>query len=65
MPYLSIFHQKSLIWLFLGKNLKKPIAKFEIDTFKFVNLQNFTKKNEKCLTLAPKMPSLCIFALEF
>ena len=50
--HLSIFHQKSLIWLFFGKNFKKAIFKFEIQTFKFVNLQNFTKKT--------KMPEFCM-----
>ena len=64
MPFLGIFHQECLIWVFLGKNFKKTIVRFEISTLKFVYLQNFTKK-EKCLNLGPKMSDLCIFELEF
>ena len=64
MPFLGIFHQECLIWVFLGKNFKKTIVRFEISTLKFVYLQNFTKK-QKCLNLGPKMPDLCIFGLEF
>ena len=30
MPYLSIFDQKCLIWVFLGKNFKRAIVIFEI-----------------------------------
>ena len=36
MPYLSIFEQKWLISLFLGKNVKKTIVIFEINTLKLV-----------------------------
>ena len=64
MPYLGIFDKECLIWVFLGKNFKKTIVRFEISTLKFVYLQNFTKK-EKCLNLGPKMSDLCIFELEF
>ena len=64
MPYLSIFHPKCLISVFLGKHFKKNIVRFEISTLKFVYLQNFTKK-QKCLNLGPKMPDLCILGLEF
>ena len=63
-PYLGIFDQKCLIWVFLGKNFKKPIAIFEISALKLVYLQNFTKK-QRYLNLGPKMPALCIFGLEF
>ena len=58
------FDQKCLIWVFLGKNFKKPFAIFEISTLKFVYLQNFTKK-QRYLNLGPKLPALCIFGLEF
>ena len=64
MSYLGIFDQKCLNWVFLGKDFKKTIVRFEISTLKFVYLQNFTKK-EKCLNLGPKMSDLCIFGLEF
>ena len=64
MSCLGIFDQKCLNWVFLGKDLKKTIVRFEISTLKFVYLQNFTKK-EKCLNLGPKMSDLCIFELEF
>ena len=64
ISYLGIFDQKCLNWVFLGKDLKKTIVRFEISTLKFVYLQNFTKK-EKCLNLGPKMSDLCIFGLEF
>ena len=64
MSYLGIFDQKCLNWVFLGKDFKKTIVRFEISTLKFVYLQNFTKK-EKCLNLGPKMSDLCIFELEF
>ena len=48
-----------------GQELKKkPIAIFEINTLKFVNLQNFTKK-QKCLNLVQKIPDLGVFGLEF
>ena len=56
MPFLGIFDPKCLIWVFLGKNLKKTIVIFEISTLKCVYLQNFTKKkqnayiwDQKCL----------------
>ena len=49
MPFLSIFDQKCLIWVFLGKNLKKTIVIFEISTLKF----------------HPKILDLCISGLEF
>ena len=64
ISYLGIFDQKCLNWVFLGKDLKKTIVRFEISTLKFVYLQNFTKR-EKCLNLGPKMSDLCIFGLEF
>ena len=64
MSYLGIFDQKCLNWVFLGKDFKKTIVRFEISTLKFVYLQNFTKK-EKCLNLGPKMSDLCIFELEY
>ena len=64
MSYLGIFDQKCLNWVFLGKDFKRTIVRFEISTLKFVYLQNFTKK-EKCLNLGPKMSDLCIFELEF
>ena len=43
---------------------KKPIAIFEINTLKFVNLQNFTKK-QKCLNLVQKISDFGVFGLEF
>ena len=64
MPYLGIFDKECLIWVFLGKNFKKTIVRFEISTLKFVYLQNFTKK-QKCLNLGPKTPDLGNFGLEF
>ena len=44
MPYLGIFDPKCLIWVFLNKNFRKAIVIFEINTIKFVYLQNFRKK---------------------
>ena len=64
MPFLGIFHQECLIWVFLGKNFKKTIVRFEISTLKFVYLQNFTKK-QKRLNLGQKMPDVGILGLEF
>ena len=64
MPYLGIFDQKDLIWVYLGKSFKKTIFIFETSTLKFVYLQNFTKK-QKCLNLGPKVLYLGIFGLEF
>ena len=64
MPYLGIFDQKWLIWVFSGTVFRKTIVIFEISTLKFVYLQNFPKK-QKCLNLGPKMPDLGIFGLEF
>ena len=46
MPYLGIFDQKCLIWVFLGKKFKKAIVVFEISSLKFVYLQNFMKKKK-------------------
>ena len=63
MPYLGIFKQNCLIWVFLGKNCRKTVVIFKISTLKFVYLQNFTKK--KCLNLGPKMPDLGILGPEF
>ena len=54
MPYLGIF---------VKEFEKKTIFLFEINTFKFVDLQNFMKK-QKCLNFRPKMPDLGIFDLE-
>ena len=65
MPYLGIFDQKCLILVFSGKIFRKTIVIFEISTLEFVNLQNFTKKKQKCLNLGPKMPHLGIFGVEF
>ena len=59
MPYLGIFDQKWLIWVFSGTVFRKTIVIFEISTLKFVYLQNFTKK-QKCLISGPKMPDLGI-----
>ena len=64
MPCLSIFDSKCLFWVFLGKNFRKTIVRSEIDTLKFVYLQNF-KKKQKCLNSGPKLPALGIFGLEF
>ena len=36
MPYLGIFDQRCLIWVFLGKNFKNAIVIFQISTLKFV-----------------------------
>ena len=36
MPYLDIFEKTCLIWVFLGKNFKKTIVVFEINTLDFV-----------------------------
>ena len=55
MPYFGIFDQKCHSLVFLGKNFNF-IVTFEISTFKFVYLQNFTRK-QKCLNLGPKMPN--------
>ena len=60
IPYLGLFDPKCLIWVFLGRILKKTIVIFEISTFKFVWLQNFAKK-QKCRNLGPKLPYLGIF----
>ena len=43
ISYLGIFDQKCLNWVFLGKDLKKTIVRFEISTLKFVYLQKFGK----------------------
>ena len=43
MPYLGIFDQKCVIWVFLGKIFRKTIVTFEITTLKFVYLQKFGK----------------------
>ena len=64
ITYLSIFDQKCLIWVFLGKNFKTTIVIFEISTLKFFSFQNFTKK-QKCLNLGSEMPALSILGLEF
>ena len=53
-----------LFGYFWAWNLKKTIVRFEISTFKYVYLQNITKK-QKCLNFGPKMPDLCIFGLKF
>ena len=63
MPYLGIFDQKDLIWVYLGKSFKKTIFIFETSTLKFVYLQNFTKK-QKCLNLGPKLSDLGILTVE-
>ena len=42
MPYLGIFDQKCLIWLFLGKIFRKTIVIFEISTLKFVKNDSLT-----------------------
>ena len=63
MSYLVIFDQKCIIWVFLRKNFRKTIVIFEISTFKFVYLQNFTKK-QKCLNSGPKKLDLGILGLE-
>ena len=59
MLFFCIFDQKSLIWVFLGKNLKKTIVRFEISTLKDAYLQILTKK-QKCINFGPKMPYLGI-----
>ena len=59
MLFFGIFDQKSLIWVFLGKNLKKTIVRFEISTLKDAYLQILTKK-QKCINFGPKMPYLGI-----
>ena len=46
MPYFDIFDKKFFIWVFLGKNVKRTIIRFEISTLKFVYFQNFTKKTK-------------------
>ena len=38
MPYLVVFQQKCLIWVFMGKNFKNTVVMFEINTLKFVYL---------------------------
>ena len=40
----GIFDQKCLIWVFLGKAFKEITVIFEINTLKFVHLQNFMEK---------------------
>ena len=42
MPYLGIFDQKCLIWLFLGKIFRKTIVIFEVSTLKFVKNDSLT-----------------------
>ena len=49
---------------FWARIYKGIIVIFEINTLKFVNLQNFTKKR-KCLNLGPKIHYFGIFGLEF
>ena len=63
MPYLSIFHQKSLILVFLGKKLKKTIVIFEISTLKLLSLQNLFKK-QKRLNIRQKLSDFGILGLE-
>ena len=46
-----------------GPEFQNIIVIFDISTLKFVELQNFTKK-EKCLNCGPKMPSFGTFKLE-
>ena len=38
LPYLGVFQQKCLIWVFIGKNFKNTVVMFEISTLKFVYL---------------------------
>ena len=64
MPYLGIFDQICLTWVFLGKNIKNTIVRFLISTLKFVYLQNLRKKL-KCLNLGPEMADLEVLELEF
>ena len=54
MPYFSV----------LGPEISKTTVIFEISTLKFVQFQNFVKK-QKCLNLGRKMPYCGIFGLEF
>ena len=54
MPYLGIF----------GLEFSKTIVIFEIDTLKFVYLQNFAKK-QKCKNLRTKMLDFSNFGQEF
>ena len=54
MPDLGIY----------GPEFCKAIVLFEINTIKFVKLQNFAKK-QKWLNLVSEMPYLVIFGLEF
>ena len=56
--------ENALFGYFWARTLKNTIVRFEISTFKYVYLQNLTKK-QKCLNLGPKMPDLCIFGVEF
>ena len=46
-----------------GPEFQNTIVIFDISTLKFVELQNFTKK-EKCLNCGPKVPSFGTFKLE-
>ena len=46
-----------------GPEFQNTIVIFDISTLKFVELQNFTKK-EKCLNCGPKMPSFGTFKPE-
>ena len=64
MPYLGIFYQKCLVWVFLGYNFKRTIAIFEISN---PSICLIAKCHEliKCLNLGLKLPYLCIFGLEF
>ena len=64
IPYLGIFDQIYLTWVFLGKNIKNAIVKFLISTLKFVYLQNLRKKL-KCLNLGPEMADFAVLELEF
>ena len=63
MPYLSIFHQKSLILVFLGKKFKTTIVIFEVSTLKLLSLQNLFQK-QKRLNIGQKMSDFSILGLE-
>ena len=61
---LEIWDQKYLIWVFLGKILKKTIVIFEISALEVDFFQSLVQK-QKPLNLGPKMSDLDIFELEF
>ena len=65
MPYLGIFDQKCLTWVFLGMNLKKNYCHIWNQHPQMCLFAKFHKKTKKCLNVGPKVPYLGIFGQEF